>query len=210
MKTTRIRLIGVVILTVATTLPAGPGQAARLTIGVATPEQRELANWAWSRFTKAGLVLPPIEVDFPGRDLAGCDDARGRAYLDTTPIRIKMCWNDGFILLHEMAHVWESINVSSSKHAPFMDMRPDTLSWASLGVSWPRRGREHAANVIAWGLEEEPRFISQTYPNDPESMMKAFVLLTGRLPLHDGGEGVRTPDRSLFDGDGRSLLEHGR
>jgi hypothetical protein len=125
-------------------------------------------------------------------------------------MEIRMCWNDEFILLHELAHVWEARHVAADKHEPFMAMRHRVESWAGTDVPWAARGREHAANVIAWGLLEDPYPISTTYPNDVASMMEAFTYLTGVKPLHDGGPGIQQPDRSYINGRTNPPLESGR
>jgi hypothetical protein len=121
-----------------------------------------------------------------------------------------MCWNSRFMLLHELAHVWEDHNLAAAKHEPFMALRDGVLSWASPDVAWSEQGREHAANVIAWGLLEDPYPISRTYPNDPDSLLVAFRFLTGADPLHDGGPPSQAPDRSLFAGRSNPPLERGR
>jgi hypothetical protein len=121
-----------------------------------------------------------------------------------------MCWNDSFILLHELAHVWEAHHVSHDRHERFMGLRDGVEFWASLEVAWDERGREHAANVIAWGLLQDPYLISRTYPNDPASMIDAFTYLTDVEPLHDGGRGVQQPDRSLYRGRHNPALASGR
>jgi len=179
------------------------------TIAADEPGQQQMAEWALERFAEAGFDLPRLIIRFPGRDLSHCGGSQGRAYLDHDPIEIRMCWNSEFILLHELAHVWEAHNVDASNHEPFMAMRDGVVSWAGLDVEWDERGREHAANVIAWGLLEDPHPISTTYPNDVASMREAFIFLTGVDPLHDGGPGIQHPDRSLFDGSSPPL-ESGR
>jgi hypothetical protein len=121
-----------------------------------------------------------------------------------------MCWNDPFILLHELAHVWEAAQVPTERHQTFMDLRDGVESWAGLDVAWDERGREHAANVIAWGLHENPHPISRTYPNDNISMIDAFTYLTDVEPLHDGGAGIQQPDRSLHQDRHNPSLESGR
>lgn len=93
---------------------------------------------------------------------------------------------------------------------PDFVLRAGVLSWASDDVIWGARGREHAANVIAWGLLEDPYPISTTYPNDGFSMMEAFSYLTGAEPLHDGGEVIQPPDRSRFGETEKPPLESGR
>jgi len=186
------------------------GPTAEVSVESGTPSQREMVEWATGRFSAAGLRLPAITIEFPGRDLSGCDGAPARSYLDRRPQLIKVCWNDRFILLHELAHVWESVNVPLERHQPFIEMRSGAWSWAGLDAPWGSRGREHAANVIAWGLLEKAMFVSDTYPNDPTSMIVAFRFLTGRTPLHDGGADVVVPDRSLFSDRPIAPVESGR
>jgi hypothetical protein len=191
-------------------LPGTPSGHADISIEAAQPQQQQMAEWAIDRYAAAGLDLPQITIRFLGPDLSHCDGARGRVYLDHDPIEIRMCWNSEFILLHELAHVWEAHDVAAAKHEPFMEMRDGVSSWAGLDVTWAERGREHAANVIAWGLLEDPYPISDTYPNDPDSMLAAFAFLTGGDPLHDGGPPIQLPDRTLSEGRSNPPLESGR
>lgn len=181
-----------------------------VTIDAQNPAQEKMAEWAIGRYAEAGLRLPPLVIRFPGSDLSLCDGAQGRAYLAHDPIEVRMCWNNEFILLHELAHVWEAHNVAADKHQPFSAMRDGVESWASRDVAWEARGREHAANVIAWGLLEDPYPISRTYPNDVATMIDAFSYLTDADPLHDGGPGIQHPDRSLHQGRQNTPLESGR
>jgi len=81
------------------------------------------------------------------------------------------------------------LSVATSERESFMAMRKDVQLWSGDEVSGAKRGTEHAANVIAWGLSEVPFLVSRTYPNDPQSMIASFEHLTGHAPLHDGGEG---------------------
>ena len=77
--------------------------------------------------------------------------------------------------------------------------RAGVASWADPADTWADQGREHAANVVAWALMEDPLVIGQTYPNDRTSLEEGFAILTGRKPLHiEGGEPVLV-DRSEFD-----------
>jgi hypothetical protein len=192
-------------------LPGGGIEAPHpVTVDAHDPAQVEMVDWALGRFAEAGFDLPPLAIRFPGRDLALCDGSQGRVYPDRDPIEIRLCWNDEFILLHELAHVWEVLNVPADKHVPFMQMRDGVLSWASRDVAWVERGREHAASVIAWGLLEEPHPVPGMYPNDPDSLVAAFQHLTDRDPLHDGGQPIQVPDRSFFDGRSNPPRASGR
>lgn len=196
---------------VATLLLSGSaaGQEA-LSIEAQDLRQQQLAEWALDRFAEAGLELPPLTLKLLGPNLADCGGSPGRAKLDHDPIEVRMCWNSEFILLHELAHVWEAHNVPTDKHEPFMDLRTGVRSWASLDVAWSERGREHAANVIAWGLLEDPYPVSRTYPNDPDNLLAAYQFLTDTHPLHHGGQPIQEPDRSLFGGRDNRPLESGR
>jgi hypothetical protein len=206
------RTIALTFIALFGLLPSGlqAESAPDIQIRAQTTEQAELAGWALERFAAAGLRLSDLAIEFPGSNQALCDGAPARAYLDQTPITVRMCWNDPFILLHELAHVWEAQNVIDESRDEFMGMREQVHSWASLDHRWEERGREHAANVIAWGLLEDPYPISRTYPNDPDNMRDAFRLLTGTEPLHDGGPGVQLPDRTYIDGRSNEPLESGR
>lgn len=181
-----------------------------VTVEAREPGQSEMTDWAVGRFAEAGLDLPSVVIRFHGSDLSMCGGAPARAYAARDPAEIAMCWDDRWLLLHELGHIWEATTVSTGVRNQFMHLRDGVESWANREDDWPERGEEHAANVIAWGLLEDPRIVSKTYPNDPQSMLEAFVLLTGVEPLHDGGPGVQMPDRSLFAGRTNLPLESGR
>jgi len=210
-STTLIRLTRLLgpLLVLLLAAGAAPGSRGGAVVFAKTAEQMDLAAWALSRFDHAGLDLPPVEILFAGRDEVACDGLPARTYLAMDPIQVRMCWTDGFMLLHELGHVWEATHLPEKRHPAFMALRDGATSWAGLDVAWDARGREHAANVIAWGLLENPYPVSKTYPN-PVSMIEAFRFLTGTEPLHDGGPGVQEPDRSLFQGRSNHPLESGR
>jgi hypothetical protein len=195
----------------AATLPAesvAPGPA--IEIETQNRAQLEMARWAIGRFEEAGLELPDLRIVYPGRDLQLCNGAPATALTDQQPVELRICWNDRFILLHELAHAWDAHSLPEDRRGPFMALRKDVDSWTGADVAWERRGIEHAANVIAWGLLEDPYPISRTYPNDPDSLTQAFQLLTDVDPLHGGGYPVATPDRRLYQGRANPPLESGR
>jgi hypothetical protein len=209
----RTALLLIQALLVPSLVVASPSRlgdpAPEISIETSDPDQRRMAEWAVGRFEDAGLVLPSIVIRFPGRSLALCRGARGLTFTDRIPMEVTMCWSDAFILLHELAHAWEAHNLSKYRRQPFMALRSDVDSWAGAEVPWHQRGAEHAANVVAWGLLEDPYPISRTYPNDSDSLIEAFRVLTGVTPLHDGGSPILHPDRSLYAGS-NPPLESGR
>lgn len=122
-------------------LPGTNASQPCVTILTRDPVQQRMAEWAVDRCAEAGVELPPLIIRFPGRDLSLCDGSPGKVYLDHDPIEIRLCWNSEFILLHEVAHVWEAHNVATDEHDPFMAMRDGVISWAGLDVGWDEGGR---------------------------------------------------------------------
>lgn len=191
--TTGIFLAALLLVGVPRLLPPTDNAAA---IKADTAEQFEIAEWALNRFDEAGLELPPLTIEFRGPDQTGCGGAPARVHLNHTPVLVAICWNSPFILLHELAHIWEHDHVTDATRQALTTMRSDIESWASLDVPWEHRGREHAANIIAWGLLEDPYPVSRTCPNDPDSLTAAYHLLTNNEPLHNGGPPIPQPNRT--------------
>jgi hypothetical protein len=189
---------------------ASLGETPVVTIDATQPAEGDLAMWAVNRFAAAGLELPDLTITFPGSDQSLCGGVPARAFVAAQPPEIKVCWSNRFILLHELAHVWEAHALDEATREGFANLRDGVEGWYSPDVQWSGRGAEHAANVIAWGLLEDPYPVSRTYPNDVDSMLEAYRYLTGMSPLHDGGEGIVHPDRSLYQGRTNPSLESGR
>jgi len=183
--------------------------ASEVVVSADTSEQRALAEWAVERYETAGLVLPSLNIEFVGPDQIACGGVPARTYFEETPT-VKMCWNNEFMLLHELAHVWVEQNVPPTDRDSFTAMRDDVRGWAGTEVPWSERASEHAANIIAWGLQEKPYLISRTYPNDKDSLLEAFEFLTGSEPLHDGGRDMRAVDPASLVDRPRPPLESGR
>ncbi len=196
-------------LSLSLSLPSASVVPAEHHIDATEHAQIEMAEWALGRFKAAGLELPSVIITFPGRDQALCGGVPARAFPAAQPAEVKVCWNDTFILLHELAHIWETHHVDEPRREGFTSLRDGVTAWTSRDVRWEQRGAEQAANVIAWGLLEDPYPISRTYPNDPESMIAAYRFLTDMHPLHDGGEGIIEHDRSLHQGRTNPPLESG-
>ncbi|MEN8237874.1 MAG: hypothetical protein ABFR53_01605 [Actinomycetota bacterium] len=176
--------------------PTSESQA--LTVEGGTTEQQMLAAQVLDRFAMAGLELPPIAIEFVGPSLEACGGARARAHLDWDPITVSVCWGDEFVLLHELAHVWTFGAVTEKQEVVFMGLRANVHAWADPADRWADQGREHAANVVAWGLMEDPQVVGRTYPNDRASLVEAFTVLTKTQPLHAEGGGPVLVDRTAF------------
>jgi hypothetical protein len=180
-------------------IPAKPEVTPPVAITADSDDDRALAQWALSRFVEADLELPPLVVEFIGPSLEPCGGAQATARLAHEPVVVSVCWGTQLVILHELAHVWEAQAVSTEQRQRFMLTREGVASWSDPADPWADQGREHAANVIAWALMEDPVVIGRTYPNDRASLEEGFAILTGRNPLHaEGGEPVMV-DRAAFD-----------
>lgn len=199
--------LGLLLAIGGTTVSAPAGTAAaspsESVVTGGTAEDAQMAEWALKQFEYAGLDLPPVSIEFAGPSLDPCGGAQARAYLDYEPVLVRVCWGSEFIVLHELAHVWEAGRLGSEAEATFMRLRVGNdggalHTWADPALPWASQGREHAANVIAWGVMDEPTVVGGTYPNDRESLVKAYTVLTGLSPMHtEGGEPILA-DRSAF------------
>lgn len=154
-------------------------------VGTLTSAEREMADWALSRFAAAGLSLPSsIEIGFdPTR--ARCAGARGLCIADYQPPAAIVCERDGetmyrvlnrrITLLHELAHLWHGAG-------------PDLDAVAIVGgiegddVQWSDKTHERVAMVISWGLLDQPRRPVSTGVSCVD-MYRQFEALTGAPPL---------------------------
>ena len=151
----------------------------------ADAEHQHLVGWAYGRYERAGLEVPPIDVHFHP-DTSGCyghlgSELGGR--VDICVVIVSEIARDA--LLHEMGHAWVDENVSAAVRERFMAMR-GLSAWNDQRVIWDDRGFEHAAETLAWALGH--RYIAPGIPdNDPVRLTFAFELLTGGLPLPHPG-----------------------
>jgi hypothetical protein len=167
-----------------------------------TPEQEAVAIDSLERFAAAGLELPDgLEVHFHDDAEACGGHALAIAVHAEGFERVDMCTGHDFTLRHELAHIWAREHLDEATRAEFLEARGlDT--WASTDQPWDRRGSEHLAHIIAWGLGDTPIRLGEIPDADFESLTEGFHLLTGRLPLHD----VATSPEPDDDWSGVGLL----
>jgi hypothetical protein len=176
-------------------LTSGIGISPRYRAGL-TSHQLEEVTWARGRFHAAGLTPPRVRFVFHD-DTAKCRLRRGLFNPNTRSIEI--CHLNRETLIHELAHAWIDANLSEEARAAFMRHR-DLTVWNDHSVPWTHRATEHAAEIVAWGVEEESRLVSWIEPDGhhtlrlltipdstPEQLAVAYQQLTG-IPAH--------PDRS--------------
>ena len=151
----------------------------------ADAEHERLVRWAFGRYERAGLEVPPTDVHFHP-DTSGCSGHLGRwvrGRVDVCVVIVSEIARDA--LLHEMGHAWVDANVSATVRERFMAMRGLT-AWNDQSVIWDERGFEHAAETLAWALGH--RFLAPGIPDhDPDRLIAAFELLTGGLPFPHPG-----------------------
>lgn len=85
--------------------------------------------------------------------------------------------------LHELAHVWMLDHLEEDARSTFM-RRSGLAEWYADDVDWHRRGVEHAASTIAWGVAgaERARYLVVPAPECAE-LATRFRLLTGIDPV---------------------------
>ena len=154
-------------------------------VGTLTSAEREMAEWALSRFAAADLELPStIEVGFdPTR--ARCGGARGLCVAGDEPPAAIVCEREGettyrvlnrrITLLHELAHIWHGAG-------PELDAAAIVGGSEGDDVPWSDKTHERVATVVSWGLLDQPRRpVSTGVPC--VDMYRQFEALTGSPPL---------------------------
>ena len=157
------------------------------------PGANDLVRWAMARFPAAHLTAPEItSVAFSEEaHRPQCSSGRwGLALQIGSSSRIYLCSAVGTtatpyeqqMLLHELAHAWMWQNVDESSQQQFVT-RMHLPAWDGTGVAWDQRGIEQAADVIAWGLTDQPVESGVTANHFCADLAQMFKLLTGAAPL---------------------------
>ncbi len=133
--------------------------------GPLTPAEKDLVDWAESRFAIVGLDLPDVEVSFhdhtdpcrghdgiyvgsrDGARVAVCVPDRGTYAFDLERRRT---------LIHELAHAWEQANLGEADRIRLLEI-VDADSWYAPESDWDQRGTERFAETIVWGLYDQRR-----------------------------------------------------
>ncbi len=188
-----IAILGILVLEwlgIGTSLTANPSNPVEIAVVEYGPRltgtQQSLLEYGLSRFAEHGLVLPPIHIEFYPT-VADCKGHKGSYTNQTRTVR--MCTVDKSTMLHELAHAWANLNLSDVERAAFAAHR-GLDAWNDQGDSWNDRGTEHAAEIIAWALTDEPNAIRFTFVSDdgtPQSVFRLFSIENSSVEaLHDG------------------------
>ena len=117
--------------------------------------------------------MPTIEVEFHSDDQA-CNGADGLFRASQDPVRIGVCTPNRYIILHELAHAWDYYTLSNEMRDQFMELR-GLSEWSSHQVPWSERGIENLAEIVTWGLHEQPLMA------DAVEKEQLFRMITGGL-----------------------------
>lgn len=184
-------------------VPVGPGPdafaarnpaPARTMIDSASVAWTRRVEWGLDRFHAAGLSLPPMEISVHG-DPAVCNGESG-LYRPGDPVEVHLCSPSPtesraarLITLHELAHAWAETQLTTSDRAAFLRLR-GLEAWIDQRRPAHEWGAEHAAEVVSWGLMDEPIPIVRIYDAETTDLSIAFDLLVRRPPLWSGSSGV--------------------
>lgn len=161
----------------------------------------QLVSWGVQRFSVAQLEAPLVaSLTFApvpaceNRDGVVFDNGIGHPDLVICKSEADVCTPSpdncaGFdsqgrlSVLHELAHVWLLANEDEPRQQTFV-RRVDAASWDDRTSRWFERGVEQAAEVIAWGLMDEPAVLGRIGDPPCETLTDGFTILTGTAPLN--------------------------
>jgi hypothetical protein len=166
-----------------------------------TPALERLVRWAVGRFQVAGLPAPPVASVAFNREAhtVQCSGEHDGLTLDLgVTAQVLLCLgqadacaddactsfspNVRLLILHELAHAWMDRYVDEPTRQAFL-ARMGLQEWYAPGFDWGLRGVEQAAQVIAWGLMDEPIRTTRLGDRSCGELAAAFELLTGAAPL---------------------------
>ncbi|MDJ0925660.1 MAG: hypothetical protein QNJ77_13985 [Acidimicrobiia bacterium] len=150
-----------------------------LTVG-----QEEMVNHSLTLFDDAGLRLPGI--DFVGHtDNTACNGKDGIAIRHPQRTEVRLCseetnlWQKR-ILIHEMAHAWDHHTLHQDERDELMATRSTIDGWRD--GEWHERGAEHTAEIITWGIIDQPLNITTIEENSCQELRAGYLTLTGSHP----------------------------
>ena len=160
-----------------------------------TPALDALVAWGIERFPAAGLEAPrPTSVTFyPYADRCWGNLAVAGGEANT---EIVACFGEGLAclaypcppwsssaehtMLHELVHTWMAHHLDDETREAYEERVG--LEWAENDDPWADRAIERAAEVIVWGLQEEPDHPSGLVLTEDE-LTEEFTFLTGLPPM---------------------------
>lgn len=145
--------------------PEAPVRAVPAPAVALTPADREVVEWAMSRFALVGLDMPVVEISFHD-DTESCQGYDGVYEGSRLGPRVRVCIPDRGTfastlerrrtLAHELAHAWEQANLDDDDRVELL-AHLDADGWYAPEVAWEHRGAERFAETIVWRLYDQRR-----------------------------------------------------
>ncbi|MDH3539749.1 MAG: hypothetical protein OEP52_07130 [Acidimicrobiia bacterium] len=162
-----------------------------------TPRLEELVTWGLNQYAAAGLPEPRVDtVTFePTRR---CKGVAGRVITAGTARDLVLCIYETELgrqsgedapfalgarvgMLHELAHAWMLDEVDTDTQQAVLAVS-GRQQWIDGEAPWKDRGVEYAAQIIAWGLANEPVALVELDRPPCGERTTVYELLTGTSP----------------------------
>lgn len=183
--------------TLSIVLPTAKGR--EVDVYNASEDQIQLVEWTIERFAENDLVFPEVaEIVFPptaaceggvsgvavhregGSSIDVCTTAETASVEEETGVYVPTR-AERRTILHELAHVWNFAHVSEYRKEAFVTER-GLEAWIGDGIDWDRRGSEHAAEILMWGLMDEAVPMLRLEQRSCADLAVGYRILTGRAP----------------------------
>jgi hypothetical protein len=170
-----------------------------------SPGLQGLLVWAFERFETAGLAPPDVASVTFASATGRCEGIAGRvdpgrvASVDVllcldaaAACRDQRCTTYRFgarqTVLHELAHVWERTQLDEARRQRYRETT-GLGSWMGVEVPWAERAGERAAEVLMWGLLDQPVPLVRLGDPPCEQLAAEYRQLTGTDPICGGCPG---------------------
>jgi hypothetical protein len=184
---------------IVSVLPLGDGE---VTVYGATPPLARLLRWAFDRFEVAGLAPPRVASVTFASATGRCEGVAGRVTTRAPgSADVLLCLDDRSAcgddtcrtfrlsaqqtVLHELAHVWEQTWLDDARRERYRRVTASP-SWMGVDEAWAERAGERAAEVLMWGLLDEPTPLVRLADPPCGQLVEEFRLLTGAEPICGG------------------------
>lgn len=150
---------------------------------------REMADWAVDLFGQADLDLPRLRFIHHGGLVEPCQGRAGLHHVVDDMSVIEICATEAdratrVMILHETAHAWAAHGLTPERKSDFRELRGWTY-WRDYDAApWHENGTEQAAEIMVWGLIDEPLGMIRIYQTTCADLEAGYRALTGSAPLN--------------------------
>ena len=150
-----------------------------------SPAQTSQIEDSLELFEQANLDLPGIDF-IAYDDRTQCNAKDGLTLRHDHRSEIRICskktgpWEKR-IAIHEIAHAWDHHTLGDAEREAFLSIRR-AKGWRE--GEWVERGEEQAAEIITWGISDEPIGALWIDEKSCAELLAGYLALTGEQPLH--------------------------